>query len=254
MGFLDAPPLPFYFSADHEQFRASVRDFVAREIAPHVTAWDEAGDLPALAVPRGRRARPAGPRLPGGIRRHAGRRCCAAGRRRGVARARQRRRAGEPVLARTSACRRSSPRGSEALKRRVVPPVLAGEKIAALAITEPGGGSDVARLRPPRTPRRRRTGSSTARRPSSPRACAPTGITVAVRTERPGRRRHLAARCRRATRPASRARRSTKMGWWCSDTAHLRFDGCRVPADQPDRRGERAAFASSWTTSTASGC
>ena len=33
------------------------------------------------------------------------------------------------------------------LKRRVVPPVLAGEKIAALAITEPGGGSDVAALR-----------------------------------------------------------------------------------------------------------
>ena len=36
--------------------------------------------------------------------------------------------------------------GSEALKRRVVPDVLAGRKIAALAITEPGGGSDVARL------------------------------------------------------------------------------------------------------------
>ena len=31
-------------------------------------------------------------------------------------------------------------------KRRVVPPVLAGDKIAALCITEPGGGSDVAAL------------------------------------------------------------------------------------------------------------
>ena len=37
--------------------------------------------------------------------------------------------------------------GSEALKRRVLPPVIRGEKIAALGITEPGGGSDVANLR-----------------------------------------------------------------------------------------------------------
>jgi alkylation response protein AidB-like acyl-CoA dehydrogenase len=37
--------------------------------------------------------------------------------------------------------------GSPALQQRVLPPVLAGEKIAALAITEPGGGSDVAALK-----------------------------------------------------------------------------------------------------------
>jgi acyl-CoA dehydrogenase len=37
--------------------------------------------------------------------------------------------------------------GSDALKQQVVPDVLAGRKIAALAITEPGGGSDVAALR-----------------------------------------------------------------------------------------------------------
>ena len=37
--------------------------------------------------------------------------------------------------------------GSDALKRRIVPPVLRGEKIAALAISEPDGGSDVANVR-----------------------------------------------------------------------------------------------------------
>ncbi|MFX6019388.1 acyl-CoA dehydrogenase family protein, partial [Acinetobacter baumannii] len=37
--------------------------------------------------------------------------------------------------------------GSEALKQRVAPPVLAGEKIIALGITEPSGGSDVANLK-----------------------------------------------------------------------------------------------------------
>ena len=37
--------------------------------------------------------------------------------------------------------------GSAQVQQEVIPPVLRGEKIAALAITEPGGGSDVAALR-----------------------------------------------------------------------------------------------------------
>ncbi len=37
--------------------------------------------------------------------------------------------------------------GSDAVRAEVIPPVLAGEQIAALAITEPGGGSDVAQLK-----------------------------------------------------------------------------------------------------------
>ena len=51
-------------------------------------------------------------------------------------------------------------------------------------------------------------------------------ITMAVRTGEQGRERHLDdPRCP-ATRRASRARKLDKMGWWCSDTAHLRFDRC----------------------------
>src|SRR3546814_3597761 len=37
--------------------------------------------------------------------------------------------------------------GSDELKQRVAPPVLAGDKIIALGITEAGGGSDVAKLK-----------------------------------------------------------------------------------------------------------
>ena len=44
--------------------------------------------------------------------------------------------------------------GNDDLVDRFVRPALAGEKIGALAITEPGGGSDVARHRHPRRPRR----------------------------------------------------------------------------------------------------
>ena len=38
-------PSPYYTDS-HEAFRASMRRFVAREIAPHVDAWDEAGGFP----------------------------------------------------------------------------------------------------------------------------------------------------------------------------------------------------------------
>src|SRR3546814_18373627 len=37
--------------------------------------------------------------------------------------------------------------GSDELKQRVAPPVLAGDRIIALGITEAGGGSDVANLK-----------------------------------------------------------------------------------------------------------
>ncbi|HCO61352.1 MAG TPA: acyl-CoA dehydrogenase, partial [Porticoccaceae bacterium] len=37
--------------------------------------------------------------------------------------------------------------GSETMKARIVPEVVNGEKISALAITEPSGGSDVANLK-----------------------------------------------------------------------------------------------------------
>ena len=61
MEFLDAPPLPFHFTPDHEQFRASLREFVAREITPFVNAWDEAETFPrALYARAAEQARAAG--------------------------------------------------------------------------------------------------------------------------------------------------------------------------------------------------
>jgi acyl-CoA dehydrogenase len=59
MDFLDAPPLPFYFSPDHEQFRASVRDFISREITPPRERVGRGRDLSALALcARGRARHP----------------------------------------------------------------------------------------------------------------------------------------------------------------------------------------------------
>ena len=40
-----ASPSPYY-SAEHEAFRHQLRRFVAKEIAPNVDSWDEAGEFP----------------------------------------------------------------------------------------------------------------------------------------------------------------------------------------------------------------
>ena len=122
--------------------------------------------------------------------------------------------------------------GSAALQQAVIPPVLRGEKIAALAITEPGGGSDVAALR------------TTARRDGADyvidgeKVFITSGmradfITVAVRTGDAGSKGSsgISMILVPGDSPGLSRSRLEKMGWWCSDTAHLRFDGVRVPAD-----------------------
>jgi hypothetical protein len=40
------------FSDQHEMFRATVRAFVDREIAPHIEAWEAAGRMPRWIWPR----------------------------------------------------------------------------------------------------------------------------------------------------------------------------------------------------------
>jgi acyl-CoA dehydrogenase len=119
--------------------------------------------------------------------------------------------------------------GSAALQQRIVPPVLAGEQIAALAITEPGGGSDVARLRT----RAVRDGAHwvvDGEKTFITSGLRADWLTVAVRTGGSGAA-GISLLAVPGDAPGLQRTRLDKMGWWCSDTAHLRFDAVRVPAD-----------------------
>ncbi|MEN9493521.1 MAG: hypothetical protein RJA63_3970, partial [Pseudomonadota bacterium] len=120
--------------------------------------------------------------------------------------------------------------GSAALQREVVPDVLAGRKISALAITEPGGGTDVSALK------------TTARREGDEyvvdgeKTFITSGmradwLTVAVRTDLKNKG-PMGISMLMVPGDAVGLSRSAlrKMGWLCSDTAQLRFDGVRVPA------------------------
>jgi len=118
--------------------------------------------------------------------------------------------------------------GSDELKARVLPAVLAGEKISALAITEPGGGSDVASLK---TSAKRQGDEYVV---NGEKTFITSGVradyyTVAVRTGGPGAG-GVSLLLIERDRPGFTRAPLAKMGWWCSDTAALHFDNVRVPA------------------------
>jgi acyl-CoA dehydrogenase len=220
---------PVYYRPDHLDLRETLRRFVAREITPHAADWDEAGTFPRELY---RKAAEVGllglgfPEAYGGVpgidyfhRLVASLELAQAG-------------SGGVVASLMSHTIGSPPVvtfGSEELKRRVLPPVLAGERIAALAITEPSGGSDVAALR------------TTAVRDgdhyvvNGEKTFITSGLradylTVAVRTDPAAKgAMGLSLLVVEGDTPGLTRSPLAKMGWWASDTAHLRFEDCRVP-------------------------
>jgi acyl-CoA dehydrogenase len=119
--------------------------------------------------------------------------------------------------------------GSDEQKQRFVPPVLRGDKIAALAITEPGTGSDVASI----TTRARRDGDHyivDGAKAFISSGCRADYVTTAVRTGGHGHGGLSLLVIERGTPGFSVSKKMDKMGWWASDTAELAFESCRVPA------------------------
>ena len=214
------------FTEEHERYRETVRRFVAKEVAPHAAAWDEAGEFPRALYRRTAAAGIFGVGFPeeyGGtpadyfFRIVAAEEFALAGAG-GLSASLFSHTIGAPPIAAV---------GSEELKRRVLPGILTGEKISALAITEPGGGSDVASLR---TSARRDGGDFVV---NGEKTFITSGMradyfTVAVRTGGAGAS-GVSLLLVERDRPGFTRTPLPKMGWWCSDTAALHFDDVRVP-------------------------
>jgi acyl-CoA dehydrogenase len=112
--------------------------------------------------------------------------------------------------------------------RRFVTPCLTDGKIAALAITEPGGGSDVASL----ATRAERDGDHyvvTGAKTFITSGTRADFVTTAVRTGGPGHAGISLLVIERGTPGFTVSAKLKKTGWWASDTGELSFDGCRVP-------------------------
>ena len=112
---------------------------------------------------------------------------------------------------------------------RWVRPTLAGEKIGSLAITEPGGGSDVGHL----TTRAERDGDEyvvNGAKTYITSAVRADFVVTAVRTGGPGASGVSLLVIEKDTPGFTVARKLDKMGWRSSDTAELSFVDVRVPA------------------------
>ena len=223
------PPLSPYYTADHETFRAQVRKFVEKECAPHIEKWEKAETLPRELHKKAAEAGIMGVGYPedcGGL---------------GIddpfyaiVMTEELARAGSggliaSLLSHGIASPPIAKAGTPEQKRKFVQPVLAGDKVAALAITEPSGGSDVAAIKTTAV----RDGAfyvvngSKTFITSGMRA---DFITTAVRTGEAGMG-GISVLVIEAGMGGFTRTPLHKMGWWCSDTATLYFDNVRVPVE-----------------------
>lgn len=217
-----------YFNETHEQVRTTVRKFVAEHITPYVKDWEEAGTFPRELYKLAGDAGITGigyPEAFGGV---------------GegdvfmkVAASEELMRSGSGgLVASLGSIDIGLPPivkwGSEELKQRVVPGVLSGDKIAALAITEPSGGSDVANIKT------RAVDCGDHYKVTGSKMFITSGIradyyTVAVRTGGEGYGGISLLLMEKGMPGFTTGTPLKKMGWWASDTAELFFDEVKVP-------------------------
>jgi acyl-CoA dehydrogenase len=218
-----------YFGESHNILRRTVARFVEREITPFVDEWEEAGEFPRELYRKAAEVGILGVAYPeewSGFESDIFHeivvteellKCSSGGLAAGLM---SHNIALPPILA----------MGNQKQKERFIPPVLSGERIAALGITEPGGGSDVANIRT----RAVRDGDSYVVNGSKTMITSGSRadqVTLAVRTGGPGHGGVSLLVVETDTPGFSVSRKLRKMGWWASDTGELILEDVRVPAE-----------------------
>ena len=218
------------FTPEHESLRDTVARFVYKEINPHVDAWEAAqqfpshqlfrqmGDLGLLGIHK--------PEAYGGMgldysyamvaAEELGRIKCG-----GVPMA-----IGVQTDMATPALARY---GSDELRREFLAPAIAGEQVAAIGVSEPQAGSDVAQLK------------TTARVDGDDYVINGSKMWItngmkadwicllANTSDGPAHKNKSLIVVPLDTPGVERARKLHKLGMWSSDTAQLFFDDVRVP-------------------------
>ena len=227
------------FDEQHDMFRQAVRAFVQKEVEPHIDEWEQAGQIPKSIWPRMGELGFLGVEYD---EKYGG--------------------AGADLLTTAVLCEEmarsrcaslamavgvhtdmASPHlywtGNEALKEKYLPAICRGEALTAIAVTEPGGGSDVAAIRT------RAVREDDHYVLDGSKMFITNGVMadlffVAARIQDPAPERGEAGKrhrgismflVERATPGFSVSRKLDKMGNRASDTAELAFQSMRVPAE-----------------------
>ena len=224
-----------FWSAEQVALMESARAFVRAEVVPHLQEWEDAGSVPRELHRKAAKLGFLGLGVPEDLGGAGGTFLDALA----VTEAFTEAGASSGLLAALFTSGIALPHivasGNADLVDRYVRPTLAGETIGSLAVTEPGGGSDVANLRTSAV-RAPSTGSGQAAEyvVNGAKTFITSGVradfvTTAVRTGGPGHG-GISLLVVDAGTPGFTVDRSlTKMGWHCSDTAELGFSDVRVP-------------------------
>ena len=221
-------------SAEHAtRCRATAAEFVRREVVPHLQEWEDAGEIPRALHRTAGDLGLIGAAFPEEVGGGGGdlvdsvvlqEAMFDAGASSGLM-------AG--LFTAGIALPHIAASGNADLVDRFVRPTLAGDTIGSLAITEPGGGSDVARITTRAELVRGSDGDHYV--VNGAKTFITSGVradfvTTAVRTGGPGHGGISLLVVEKGTPGFTVSRSLQKMGWHCSDTAELSFVDARVPA------------------------
>jgi acyl-CoA dehydrogenase len=214
---------------ERQQLRKTVRSFAEREILPNVDEWERSGELPRELHRRAADTGLLGADLPESVGGGGGDAVDS------VIICEELHASGTPggVYASLFTCGIAVPHmaasGDGYLIEKFVKPTLRGELIGSLAITEPGGGSDVGHLRTSAI----KDGDDYI--VNGAKTYITSGVradyvVTAVRTGGPGAAGVSLLVVEKGTPGFEVSRKLDKMGWRASDTAELSYTDVRVPA------------------------
>jgi hypothetical protein len=221
---------PFVLTEDQEQLRREIRDFSAREIAPHRAAWDEASEFPLAAVKKLGAMGLLGIIIPadyGGA---------------GLgyvdyALAIEELSAVDGSIGLTLAAHNSLGTnhiflaGNEAQKRKYVPRLASGEWLAAWALTEPGSGSDASNARTTAEKRDGRYVLNGNKTFITNGHYADVTVVIAVTDKNQETHGLSAFIVEKGAKGFRAGKKENKLGLRASDTSELIFEDCEIPEE-----------------------
>ena len=216
-------------STHREALRELAREFTRREVAPYLQGWEDDGEVPRELHRKAAKQGLLGVSFPTEVGGEGGDLLDSIAVMQGMFEEGASSGLMAALFTSGIALPHLAASGNADLVDRFVRPTLAGELIGSLAITEPGGGSDVASIR---TSARRHGDEYVV---NGTKTFITSGVradfvTTAVRTGGPGHAGISLLVIEKGTPGLTVDRSLAKMGWHCSDTAELGFADVRVPA------------------------
>ena len=221
---------PFVLTEDQEALRKEIRQFTAREIAPHVMEWDEKSEFPHAVVKKLGAMGLLGVIFPpeyGGAGMGYVDYVLAIEELSAVDGS-----VGIIVAAHNSlGTNHIFLAGNEAQKRKYIPKLASGEWLGAWGLTEPGSGSDAGGARTTAVRKGDKYVLNGSKTFITNGSYADTAVVIAVTDKSKGTHGLSAFLVEKGTKGFRPGKKENKMGLRASDTAELIFEDCEIPAE-----------------------